>query len=50
MSADMSALIGSLDSYDTLMSSLTKGHNIMVSDGQDDQNFMEDVLRRSLHR
>ena len=47
---DMSALVGSLDSYDTLMSSLTKDNNIMVSDGQDDQNFMEDVLRRSLHR
>ena len=47
---DMSALVGSLDSHDTLMSSLTKGHNIVGSGGQDDHNFMEDVLRRSLHR
>ncbi|KAL7540119.1 hypothetical protein ACHAXR_009872 [Thalassiosira sp. AJA248-18] len=45
---DLSTLVGSLDSYEALVSDLNGG--VATGGGQDDHRFTEDVLQRSLSR
>ena len=49
---DMKSLVGSLDSYETLMTSLSGGKSSLIggSSKHDDHDVMEAVLQSSLHR
>jgi len=48
---DMKTLVGSLDSYETLMTSLSGGNSSLIGGSKhDDHDVMEAVLQSSLHR
>ena len=48
---DMKTLVGTLDSYETLMTSLSGGNSSLIGDSKhDDHDIMEVVLQSSLHR
>ena len=48
---DMKSLVGSLDSYETLMTSLSGGNSSLIGGSKhDDHDVMEALLQSSLHR
>jgi len=48
---DMKTLVGSLDSYETLMTSLSGGNSSLIGGSKhDDHDVMEAILQSSLHR